>query len=68
MPVFIDVEYVRGWRLFLVLSDGTTGVLDLTPGEAAAVCKAGERASLRPGLHQPPPPAGVACWLHAIRP
>ncbi|HHQ4801170.1 DUF2442 domain-containing protein [Aeromonas veronii] len=31
MPVFIDVEYVRGWSLFLVLSDGTTGVLDLTP-------------------------------------
>ena len=31
MPVFIDVEYVQGWRLFVVLSDGTTGVLDLTP-------------------------------------
>ncbi|RXJ83333.1 hypothetical protein CRU87_11050, partial [Aliarcobacter trophiarum LMG 25534] len=30
MPVFIDVEYVQGWRLFVVLSDGTTGVLDLT--------------------------------------
>lgn len=31
MPVFIDVEYVHGWCLFVVLSDGTTGVLDLTP-------------------------------------
>lgn len=31
MPVFLDVEYVRGWCLFVVLSDGTTGVLDLTP-------------------------------------
>lgn len=42
MPVFIDVEYVRGWRLFLVLSDGTTGVLDLTLANPATVCKAGE--------------------------
>ncbi|MGL4717088.1 MAG: DUF2442 domain-containing protein [Aeromonas sp.] len=31
MPVFIDVEYVQPWRLFVVLSDGMTGVLDLTP-------------------------------------
>lgn len=31
MPVFLDVEYVRGGCLFVVLSDGTTGVLDLTP-------------------------------------
>ncbi|MGL4715784.1 MAG: DUF2442 domain-containing protein [Aeromonas sp.] len=31
MPVFIDVEYVSPWRLFVVLSDGMTGVLDLTP-------------------------------------
>ncbi|MGL6301065.1 DUF2442 domain-containing protein [Aeromonas caviae] len=31
MPVFIDVEYMQGWSLFVVLSDGTTGVLDLTP-------------------------------------
>ena len=31
MPVFIDVEYLQGWRLFVVLSDGTTGALDLTP-------------------------------------
>ena len=31
MPVFIDVEYLRGWCLFVVLSDGVTGVLDLTP-------------------------------------
>ena len=31
MPVFIDVEYVHDWCLFVVLSDGTTGVLDLTP-------------------------------------
>lgn len=31
MPVFIDVEYMQGWCLFVVLSDGTTGVLDLTP-------------------------------------
>ncbi len=28
MPVFIDVEYLQGWRLFVVLSDGTTGALD----------------------------------------
>ncbi|MFM4963465.1 DUF2442 domain-containing protein [Aeromonas bivalvium] len=31
MPVFIDVEYMQGWSLFVVLSDGTTGVLDLIP-------------------------------------
>jgi hypothetical protein len=31
MPVFLDVEYLREWCLFVVLSDGTTGVLDLTP-------------------------------------
>ena len=31
MPVFIDVEYLQGWSLFVVLSDGTTGALDLTP-------------------------------------
>ncbi|MFM4705435.1 DUF2442 domain-containing protein [Aeromonas bivalvium] len=31
MPVFIDVEYVQGGRLFVVLSDGATGVLDLAP-------------------------------------
>lgn len=69
MPVFIDVEYVRGWRLFLVLSDGTTGVLDLTPWRnPAAVCKAGERASLRPGLHQPSPPAGVARRMYLVSP
>ncbi|MFQ2238866.1 hypothetical protein ACK31Z_00820 [Aeromonas dhakensis] len=28
MPVFIDVEYLQGWSLFVVLSDGTTGALD----------------------------------------
>ncbi|ALP42768.1 DUF2442 domain-containing protein [Aeromonas schubertii] len=31
MPVFIDVEYLAPWRLFVVLSDGTTGELDLAP-------------------------------------
>ncbi|MGL5815471.1 DUF2442 domain-containing protein [Aeromonas sp.] len=31
MPVFLDVEYLQGWCLFVVLSDGTTGALDLTP-------------------------------------
>ncbi|MEG0009634.1 MAG: DUF2442 domain-containing protein [Aeromonas sp.] len=31
MPVFLDVEYLQGWCLFVVLSDGTTGVLELTP-------------------------------------
>lgn len=31
MPVFLDVEYMKEWCLFVVLSDGTTGVLDLTP-------------------------------------
>lgn len=31
MPVFLDVEYLQGWCLFVVLSDGTTGALDLSP-------------------------------------
>lgn len=30
MPEFIDVEYLPGWRLFVVLSDGMTGELDLS--------------------------------------
>lgn len=49
MPVFIDVEYVRGWRLFLVLSDGTTGVLDLTPGEPSRYLQSWRASVTAPG-------------------
>ncbi|MDO2948625.1 DUF2442 domain-containing protein [Aeromonas simiae] len=38
MPFFIDVEFLSGWRLFVVLSDGTTGVLDLSEWKTQPCC------------------------------
>lgn len=49
MPVFIDVEYVQGWRLFVVLSDGTTGVLDLPPGEVSRCLQSWRANATAPG-------------------
>ena len=68
MPVFIDVEYLRGWCLFVVLSDGVTGVLDLTLAPPALFARHRHRATLRPCLHQSPPPVGVARRLHPVGP
>ena len=49
MPVFIDVEYLQGWSLFVVLSDGTTGALDLTPGAPSRCSRRWIRSGAAPG-------------------
>lgn len=71
MPVFIDVEYLQGWRLFVVLSDGVTGVLELTPwlGQPLFAQLKSERHCARVfinGHHQLEWPAGCVLSAHEI--
>ncbi|MBL0664314.1 DUF2442 domain-containing protein [Aeromonas caviae] len=71
MPVFIDVEYVQGWSLFVVLSDGTTGVLDLTPwrGQPLFAAMETERLFARVFIddrHQLAWPSGFTLAAHEV--
>ena len=71
MPVFIDVEYLQGWRLFVVLSDGTTGALDLAPWRTQPLFAAldSERRCARVFInrrHQLGWPAGCTPSAHEV--
>lgn len=71
MPVFIDVEYLQGWSLFVVLSDGTTGALDLTPWRTQPLFAAldSERHCARVFInrhHQLEWPAGCILSAHEV--
>ncbi|MGE6116371.1 DUF2442 domain-containing protein [Aeromonas salmonicida] len=70
MPVFIDVEYLQGWRLFVVLSDGTTGALDLAPWRAPLFAALdSERRCARVFInrrHQLEWPAGCTLSAHEV--
>lgn len=71
MPVFIDVEYLQGWTLFVVLSDGTTGALDLTPWRTQPLFAAldSERRCARVFInrhHQLEWPAGSILSAHEV--
>ncbi|KLV39058.1 hypothetical protein SH16_03199 [Aeromonas caviae] len=65
MPVFIDVEYMQGWSLFVVLSDGTTGVLDLPPWRGQPLFAAMETARVFiDDRHQLAWPSGFTLAAH----
>ncbi|HEA3131784.1 TPA: DUF2442 domain-containing protein [Aeromonas hydrophila] len=71
MPVFIDVEYLQGLSLFVVLSDGTTGALDLTPWRTQPLFAAldSERRCARVFInrhHQLEWPAGCILSAHEV--
>ncbi|UCM44775.1 DUF2442 domain-containing protein [Aeromonas dhakensis] len=71
MPVFIDVEYLQGWSLFVVLADGTTGALDLAPWRTQPLFAAldSERRFARVFInrhHQLEWPAGCTLSAHEV--